>query len=393
MRNARALALALGVTSSGCLHNVGPKMLDVAMGSAKRSPSHRGMRVGDRMVLAGDLHCHVLPPDASWHVSRGLPETLALAASEDLDFVVLTPHVPRRFFMLESKRRWVLETQAELRAHLARLQPSAIVIPGFEYTDFEYGHVGAAFADVREVLAAVSVEEARRRPERFFEQWVAQGGVLTINHPVERPLPDAPFRQLRADLSWRAFAGRPVPPEMAWVTEHAQSVETFNASISHLRDQYILTDEERSLREAAALVDREARAQKRRIAPVGGSDSHGSWLRPTTYVLAKERSREAIREAIQEARTCVRGPEACTLEVAAPDSAFHGVGDSLRAGEIVRAKTRGGEATYFVNGAIAARGADGETVTLAVPPNRCALVRAVVERSWSAPVYVNCSFP
>ena len=38
-----------------------------------------------------------------------------------------------------------------------------------EYTDYQFGHVGVAFADLDAVLADVSTEEATAHPERFFE--------------------------------------------------------------------------------------------------------------------------------------------------------------------------------------------------------------------------------
>ena len=165
------------------------------------------------------------------------------------------------------------------------------------------------------MLAGLSAEDARASPERFFELWVARGGILTINHPVNRPLPKSPFHELASDLSWRAFRGGVVLREVAWITEHAQTIETFNTTVTELRDLFIVGEEDRSLREASHLADRVARAQHRRFAAVGGSDSHGHWLRATTFVLASERSAEGIRQALASARTCVRGPEACTLEV------------------------------------------------------------------------------
>jgi hypothetical protein len=158
-----------------------------------------------------------------------------------------------------------------------------------------------------------------------------------------------------------------------------------------LRDQFFVGDPDRTLREAAHLVDRESRAQRRRITPVGGTDSHGSWIRPTTWILARERTASDIRDAILAGRTCVRGPEACTLEVRSADGSLHHVGASLttsRTAEI-EARVRGGAATYYVNGAIASYGGDGELVRIAVPGS-CALVRVAVGRSMSAPVYVDC---
>lgn len=394
MRRPLALlgAAALASASLGCSKN---QLIDVTMNGSVHASPHRGMHVGERMILAGDLHCHVLPPDASHHVSRELPEVLTLAQEESLDFVVLTPHVPARFFMDDEMRGWMLRTQQDLRARLARLKPSLVVIPGFEYTDHHYGHVGAAFAEPSEVLASLSSAEARATPERFFELWVARGGILTINHPVNRPLARSPFHELTYDLSWRAFRGGAVPPEVAWITEHAQTLETYNTTVTEMRDLFIVGEEDRSLREAAHLADHVARTQHRRFAVVGGSDSHGHWLRATTFVLATERSAPGLHEAITSARTCVRGPEACTLEVRPQGGAWLGVGDSLTTPSHEPAATfegraSGGDATFLVNGAIVGNASRGSVVSFTVPTDRCSIVRAIVGRSWSSGIYVNC---
>jgi hypothetical protein len=382
------------LASAGCSKS---QVIDLAMSGSPREAPPGKLRVGNRTVLAGDMHCHVLPPDADYHVSRELPATLALAKDEALDFVVLTPHVPARFFMDDEMRGWVLGTQQQLRERLARLHPEMIVVPGFEYTDYRYGHVGAAFAEPSEVLGALSAGDARLTPARFFEMWVAHGGILTINHPVNRALPEAPFPELRRDLSWRAFRGEAVPPEIDWITHHAQTIETYNSTVTGLRDLYVVGEEDRSLREAAHLADHIARTQHRRFAAVGGSDSHGQWLRATTYVLAKERSAEGVREAVEGARTCVRGPAACTLEarLAGGDQAWLGVGESITASAPLpfipfEARASGGDTTFIVNGTIVGRGQSDEVVPIPVPANRCSIIRAVVNRSWSSGIYVNC---
>jgi len=389
--------LALLSCTTGCTRN---QMIDLAMKGAPRDAHPRGMRVDDRVVLAGDLHCHVMPPDSPSHVSRELPETLRLAREEALDFVVLTPHVPANFAGDDEMRAWVEQTQTVLRSRLALEAPEMLVVPGFEYTDHTWGHLGMAFADVRDVLAAVPAAEARRAPVRFFEEWVAKGGVLTINHPVNLPLKDPPISQLGYDMSWRAFHGRAAPEEIAWVSTHAQTIETFNASLTHLRDQFFVGDEERSLRVASHLVDRLARHQQRRIASVGGSDSHGDWLRATTYVLASERSIPALRDGLVGGRTCVRGPEACTLAVRAKGTAaWSYVGDALPAdarpktdpdADVIEARATGGDVTLFVDNEIVATAESGALMTTRLPRGRCAVVRAVVGRSWSSGVYVGC---
>jgi hypothetical protein len=394
MRRASATCLALALASGGlgCSKN---QLIDVAMSGSPHAGSHRGMHVGERVILGGDLHCHVLPPDTSHHVSRELPEVLTLAQEESLDFVVLTPHVPARFFMDDEMRGWVLRTQADLRARIARLRPSLVVVPGFEYTDHRYGHVGAAFAEPSDVLASLTPEEARANPERFFELWVARGGILTINHPVNRPLPRSPFHELAYDLSWRGFGVGPVPAEVAWITRHAHTLETFNSTVTELRDLFVVGAEDRSLREAAHLADQVARTQHRRLAAVGGSDSHGHWLRATTFVLATERSAEGVRQALAAARTCVRGPEACTLEVRPAGGAWMGVGDALTTeargpAATFEGRASGDDAAFVVNGTIVATARSGDVASFPVPTDRCSVVRAIVGRSWSSGIYVNC---
>lgn len=375
----RRVLTLLALASCGCSTN---GLLDLAMGGATHPASSRGMRVGDRRVIGGDLHCHVLPPDHPSHVSRELEDTIRLAENEGLEFVVLTPHIPSRFYADLHEREWVVRTHAELRARVEALHPSMLVVPGFEYTDYSYGHAGLAFADIDAVLAETPIDAPQ---ERFFERWTAHGGLITINHPVLRPTMGSVFSPLRWDLSWRGYRSGDVPPEMAWLTTHAQSVETFNLGVSYLRDHLLFHDDDRALREATHLLDVVARAEGRRIAPVGGTDSHGHWLRPTTWVLARSLSPSSIRDAIVEARTCVRGPEACTLEIRAPGGAWRGIGDSLDETDVIEARAAG-PLTLIAN---------GETVSsvagrVTLPKGRCVLVRAIVGESWSAPIYVGC---
>lgn len=385
----RTLVALLALCTAACTNN---GLIDFAMAGASRPASTAGLRVGGREVLAGDMHCHVLPPDADYHVSRQLPETLELARAEHLDFVVLTPHMPARFYADAESRAWVVASEAQLRASIASLAPSLVVVPGFEYTDYAYGHVGVAFANLDEVLAEVSIDAAIARPELFFERWVAHGGLLTINHPLLRPLAVAPVRELHADLSWRGFSPAVLPAEIAWITAHAQSLETYNLSVSQLRDRLFVGDEDRSLHDVSHLLDDTIRTQRRRIAPVGGTDSHGHWLRANTFVVADARTPAAIRDAIVQGRTCVRGPEACTLEARAPGGPWRGVGEALGPTDVVEARASMGAVTLLASGAAPRRAEAGEVVRIEVPRDRCTLVRAIVGDSWSAPIYANCAF-
>ena len=391
-RLAAAVALAACVSSTGCTRT---GLIDVVMRGAAR-PDPAPFETFDRyLLLAGDTHCHVSPPDVPWHASRDFADTVRLAEREGLDFVILTPHIAARFWETDEDRAAVVEAQRTVTNAIAATPSRTIFIPGFEYTDYAFGHVGLSFADVSAALADVSVEASRRAPERFFASWNAHGGLFTINHPVLRPIPNAGFAPARADLSWRAFQGAPVPAEIRWVSEHAQSIEVFNLDLSHLRDQFALGDRDRSLREASHLAERESRRTGRRITHVGGSDSHGDHLRAVTFLLARERSAAGVRAAILAGRACVRAAEACTLQVRNRDGApWRNVGDALpRSGDAVEARASGGDVTFLVDGVVAAR-APSEMVTRVPIPSwkRCAQVRAIVGESWSSPVYVgDCS--
>lgn len=360
--------------------------IDAAMGSAHRAAREPSTFRGYR-VLAGDMHCHVRPPDADWDVVRELPETARLAEAEGLDFVVLTPHVRARFFQDPDERARVERGQTELRARIATMRegsPDVLFIPGFEYTDHAWGHANASFADVRDVLAEVSVDDARAHPEHFFERFVARGGVLVINHPVFTPV-ETPFSATSADISWRGFFGKHPPPEMQAVQRLSSGVEVFNLPVTHLRDGLLLDREERSLRMASVFADRLSRERGGPIASVGGSDSHGHHLRATTFVLARDRTPEAIRDAVVNGRTCARDPAACTLEVSADGRAWSALGDAVSARDgVLHARARGDDVTYFVNGV------PSSGPTLQVSPCACSIVRARVGKGWSSGIRVNC---
>lgn len=382
----RAFLAGLLVMTSACTKG---GVVDFTMSSARHHASQH-LQVGAYQVLAGDMHCHILPPDAPYHVSRELPETLDLAREEGLDFVVLTPHVNARFFLDHERRQWVLETQRELRARIAKLPASElVVIPGMEYTDYLHGHVGLGFADVERVLNRVSVEAANVRPELFFETWRDEGGTATINHPFLTALPHAPIAELHYDLSWRDLRGEPVHPgmtEIFWLSRHANAIETWNESVGHVRDRYFVGDPDWEMRQASHLVDRLGREEERRVASVGGSDSHGSWLRPTTWVLAKDRTPAAIRDAIVNARTCARAPEPCTLEVRGAGE-WATVGSSIAsANRKVEARATG-HARYILNGVVVA---DADAPVTIETSGQCSTLRVEISDGSSSPVYVDC---
>jgi hypothetical protein len=381
---------------------VGRAVVDMTMSSAYRAPPELpgldklpATSPPDRaryQILAGDLHCHVSPPDSPQEATRGVAETVALARSERLDFVVLTPHVGAGFFTDDADRRWVLAARDELRAALAREDTSRTVfILGMEYTDHRHGHVGASFADLEQVFADVPVADAIDHPERFFEAFVARGGLLIINHPLVTPL-DSMFAIARADLSWRPFTRPgPFPGEVLAVTRLAQGLEAYNLTATHLRDRLLLGEPDKTFHATLDRLDHEIVAQQRRIMPVGGSDSHTHHLRATTFVLARGRAEVDIREALLAGRTCVRAPEACSFEARSPGGAWVTVGGAVR-GEAVEVRAAGDDIDVVVDGVSAQKPASGVAARITLDPKRCSVLRARVGEGYSAPIYANCAF-
>lgn len=394
-----ALAAVLALSATGCGPSISRSVVGAAMYSAHRPeavapgsglPTARGDGAG-RVLLAGDLHCHVSPPDAPFEADRGPAETVDLAVAEGLDFAVLTPHVGAGFFTDPDDRRAVLAARARLRAEIGRRGGHTTFIVGMEYTDHRFGHVGAAFADLEAVLADVPVEVAREQPARFFERFVARGGLLVVNHPLVTPL-DSVISIARADLSWRPFSATgPFPPEIEAVDRLAQGFEAFNLTATHLRDRYLLRDTTRTIVDTLARLDREIVARGRRMTPVGGSDSHSHHLRATTFVWSRGRAEAEIREAIAEGRVCVRDPAACSLTARSPGGAWVGVGGAV-SGDALEVRARGKDIEILVDGARRATPASGVAAEIRLAGGRCAVVRARVGPGYSAPIYANCPF-
>jgi predicted metal-dependent phosphoesterase TrpH len=359
---------------------------------AKNSPGAAGSVAAQYELLAGDFHCHVNPPDSPSDVARGIEETVDLAAQEKLDFVVLTPHVPARFFQSSAQRKAVLEGQKNLQKALApHASGKTLFIRGMEYTDHVYGHAGVAFGDLEAVLSELDTRTLGRHPELFFERYVDKGGLLVVNHPFSTPL-ESTVAAARANLSWRPFTAKgPFPAEIQALARLAQGYEAYNFAITELRDRFLLADSEHSISRVLARMDQESVEKKRRLIPVGGSDSHSHYLRASTFVLSKSRSQEGIREALAQGRVCVRSRDACLLEVRAGEGPWAALGSAVRGGT-VEARV-GGDSTdieILVNGTTVAQPAAGETVKVQVPADKCSVIRARVGEGYSGGVYANC---
>lgn len=399
-----AVSLGACVALSGCARPASQVLVDATMLSAHRPtfgaytrplPGIRNA-AGEAPryeILSGDTHCHVSPPDQPPHVTRGVAETVELARDEGLDFVVLTPHVGARFFQDEAERAYVVRDLARLTREVREAKPGkTIFVTGIEYTDHAFGHVGVAFADIERVLSAVPTRAAVKNPERFFEEVVAQGGVLMINHPLVTPL-DSIIPMARADLSWRPFLGSgPFPPEIVAVNRLALGLEAYNLTATHLRDRYLLGDTELTLRATLRRIDDEIVSQKRRIVPVGGSDSHSGHLRAMMFVLSEGRTEGAIRDALVAGRLCVRDPAACSFEARADGGPWVTVGGSLAGTRSLEVRAHGEDIELIVNGAVSEALPKTGSARIEVDPSRCSVLRVRVGAGFSAPIYANCPF-
>lgn len=392
-----AAVAVLATTAAGCSQR---KVVDTLLGSAYHprlvalgpvvddsSPAPR------YQLLAGDFHCHVGPPDDPSDVSRDFATTVKLAHEEHLDFVVLTPHVAARFFQNDAQREAVLAGQTELRAEIAAGPTDVLFVPGFEYTDHRYGHVGVAFADLGAVLADVPTSVAKTNPERFFSSWVEHGGTLVVNHPLVTPLASV-FAMARADLSWRPWTSKkPVTAEIAAVDRLAQGFEAYNVTASQLRDRILLGDSDKTLEGTLLHLDAAIVARGRRMTPVGGSDSHGPSMRATTFVLAETKSVAGVREAFLAGRTCVRDAAACSFEARPPGgSEWSPIGAALpmpTSGKL-EVRARGDDVEIIRGGAIVATPSSGTTATVDLVAGTCNVLRARVGEGFSAPIYVGC---
>lgn len=145
--------------------------------------------------------------------------------------------------------------------------------------------------------------------------------------------------------------------------------------------------EELDLAQAFALLERRMLAERRRLVPLAGSDNHRDLVFPTLWAFARERSREAVFDALRAGRVCVGGPEASSLRARTDlDPTWRAVGAAPRADRWVELRWEG-EAELFVDGRSLGlrRGGYRE----AIEPGAFRLYRIVRGRSWSGWIYVN----
>jgi predicted metal-dependent phosphoesterase TrpH len=230
----------------------------------------------------GDLHLHTVYSDGERHPG----ELVSDAQAGGLDFIVSTEH----------------NTNAANRVWPVCRTGSLLVIPGEEVTT-RHGHWLAVG------LSARAWVDWRYGPrDRVFSRFAAEvreaGGLVVAAHPAV-PLPGS---------AWE------------FGFDHVEALEVWNGRWN--------VDDELSLRIWQRLL-----RQGRRVAAVGGSDSHGKRQRvgsPQTAVHARELSVAAIVDGLRRGRSyIVRSRDvACELTASCPSggAAAHlaGPGQTLR---------------------------------------------------------------
>lgn len=277
-----------------------------------------------RRWIAGDLHMHVSPFDDREGTTLDAAALAARAHDAGLEFLVLTPHLrPGTWRSKQKRAAWLARWEA-----MAATDAPITLIAGAEYTESGYGHFGVSGVDLtaldgKDLLAAAS----------------AAGAFVVVNHPFAVPT-NLGIRVSELDLSFRPWShDRGKAP-------HLDGVEVWNLPLglaNLVSTPGGATGEER----AFVAADELARAERRPIAVVGGSDNHRAFVLPTTWVLAEDASADAILGALRAGATCVGGPEAGTLE-ARGDARWARIGEHVRGDRVELRWT--GTAQLFVDG-------------------------------------------
>jgi hypothetical protein len=315
---------------------------------------------GGRWIM-GDVHQHVTPADSESDVRLGPHDVATQAARAGMEWVVLTPHLwPRAW----RERATFLIAWKRMR-ELAARETEVTLIPGVEYSENGLGHFGVSGVDVTALEG-----------DDFLAAASGAGAFVVVNHPFAVPTRIPGVRASQWDLSYRPWTGgrqdgRPF-----------QAVEIWNVPlglanlVSRPGGQ---TGEQRALAAADAL----ARAERRPVVLVGGSDNHRGAVTGTTWVFAPDARPESILAALRAGRTCVGGAQAGTLR-ARGDGGWVGIGGRVTGARIELAWRGSGE--VIIDGASVGEH-EGSFVHQAAPGPHT--YRVVVEGSRSGFIYAN----
>jgi hypothetical protein len=272
---------------------------------------------GEARWYAGDLHVH---STESGDARATMDAVASYAQSRGLDFIELSEHNTR--------------SQLDFYADVQSRHPALLLIPGVEFTTYD-GHangIGATqWVDHRFGLDGATMETAA-------QALVAQGAVLSINHPM------LDLGNNCIGCAWK----HPIPKEQLSAVE----IQTGGYDKTGLLfGKQVIAFWERLLN--AGL----------HVGPIGGSDDHSGGTEtdgfsspigaPTTMVFASELSAEAIVAAVKAGRTVVKlqGPADPMVELHVGTA---GIGDTAHVAKpLVKANVSGGggaQLRWVVNG-------------------------------------------
>lgn len=381
-------ALALG----GCQ----TMLSKLSLRAAYKPKSHKTVQMqGVYRLWAGDMNFHISPPDDPRKIRRTLKESVDLVNASELDFVFVTPQIPARFWESTDQFERIKRDWPTLQATLSSLSDKGpLMMVGAEYVDEKNGSATIIGVDIPKVLNDISHDELRANPTAFVNLLWMKGAMVFLNTPLATPLKapvDSHQSYSSLDRSWKPLTkpSAGFPKDILALHNIYDGMEAYSVPLSVWRDQYVLGDPVASVAAVMSRLDLEIIRKKRRLIPIGGTDSRGKLIRPTVYIAAPERTPEALRQGLAQGRVCVRSPVPCGLRVFADDQPVAaGVGDHIVANQHIDIRWEGGEGELFRN-AESMGTFEGRTLQ---PTSRseCHIYRLVVDGGYSAPFFVNC---
>jgi len=350
---------------------------------------------GTQRLWAGDMNFHISPPDDPKQIARSLKESVDLLSKSGLDFVFVTPQIPARFWESADQFERVRRDWPSLQATLSSMSDKGpLMMVGAEYVDDKNGSATIVSVDIPKALNDISRDDLRANPTAFINLLWMRGALVFLNTPLATPLKapvDSPQHYATVDRSWKPLTkpSAGYPKDILAIHNLYDGMEAYSVPLSVWRDQYVQGDPVASVSATMSRLDLEIIRKKRRLIPVGGTDSRDSAIRPTVFIAAPERTPEALRQGLTHGRICVRSPLPCGLRVFADDQPVaSGVGDHIVAQQHIDIRWDGGEGELFRN-AESVGTFEGRALQ---PTSRseCHIYRLVVDGGFSAPFYVNC---
>lgn len=364
--------------------------------AAYKPKQHKNVQMqGAYRLWAGDMNFHISPPDDPRKVERSLKASVDLANKSGLDFVFVTPQIPARFWESADQYERVKRDWPTLQATLSSLsEKGVLMMVGAEYSDDKNGSATIIGTDIPKALNDVSRDDLRANPTAFINLLWMRGALVFLNTPLATPVKapvDSVNNYSNVDRSWKPLTkpSAGFPKDILALHNLYDGMEAYSVPLSVWRDQYALGDPVASVSAVMSRMDLEIIRKKRRLVPIGGSDSRDSLIRPTIYIAARDRTPEELRQGLTHGRVCVRSPTPCGVRVFADDRPEAvGVGDHIVASQHVNIRWEGGEGELFRN-AESVGTFEGHT---SQPASRseCHIYRLVVDGGYSAPFFVNC---